>query len=73
MAQDLIDLYAVRQSKEGYAFSQDSLWQKEFEELFPFDETDDQLTAIESTKRDMESNEIMDRLICGDVGYGKQK
>lgn len=71
LAQDLIDLYAVRQSKDGYAFSQDSLWQKEFEEMFPFEETDDQLSAIESTKRDMESSKIMDRLICGDVGYGK--
>ena len=71
LAEDLIKLYAARQSQEGYAFGPDNLWQREFEEDFPFDETDDQLTAIEATKRDMESNRIMDRLICGDVGYGK--
>ncbi len=70
-AQNLLELYAIRQQKNGFAFSQDSVWQKEFEELFPFDETDDQLSAIEDTKRDMESHKIMDRLICGDVGYGK--
>lgn len=71
LAEDLIKLYAARQSQEGYAFSPDNLWQREFEEAFPFDETDDQLLAIEATKRDMESRRIMDRLICGDVGYGK--
>lgn len=47
------------------------MWQREFEELFPYDETDDQLDAIDATKKDMESRKIMDRLICGDVGYGK--
>lgn len=71
IAQELVNLYALRQSKKGFAFSQDDTWQKEFEELFPFEETDDQLRAIEETKRDMESPRIMDRLVCGDVGYGK--
>lgn len=71
VAKDLIDLYAVRQEKKGYQFQEDTVWQKEFEEMFPYEETDDQLTAIEATKRDMESTKIMDRLICGDVGYGK--
>lgn len=70
-AQNLLELYAIRQQQNGFAFSEDSVWQKEFEELFPFDETEDQLTAIADTKRDMESHKIMDRLICGDVGYGK--
>ena len=70
-AQDLVNLYAERQAKEGYAYGKDTVWQKEFEELFPYEETDDQLSAIEDTKRDMESHRIMDRLICGDVGYGK--
>lgn len=70
-AQNLLELYAIRQQQKGFAFSKDSVWQKEFEELFPFDETEDQLTAIADTKRDMESHKIMDRLICGDVGYGK--
>lgn len=70
-AQNLLELYAIRQEQKGFAFSEDSIWQKEFEELFPFDETEDQLTAIADTKRDMESHKIMDRLICGDVGYGK--
>ncbi len=71
LAEDLVELYAVRQAQEGFAFSPDSVWQKEFEEMFPYEETEDQLTAIEDTKRDMESHKIMDRLICGDVGYGK--
>lgn len=71
LAVDLIQLYADRQSREGYQFSEDNLWQGEFEETFPYEETEDQLVAIESTKRDMESNKIMDRLVCGDVGYGK--
>ena len=70
-AKDLMELYAIRQSREGHAYGKDTVWQKEFEELFPFEETEDQLTAIEDTKRDMESRRIMDRLICGDVGYGK--
>jgi len=71
IAQDLINLYAARQSKPGYAFGPDTVWQREFEELFEYDETDDQLSAIDATKRDMESTKIMERLICGDVGYGK--
>ncbi len=71
LAEELVKLYALRQSREGYRYGKDNEWQREFEELFPFDETDDQLKAIEDTKRDMESSRIMDRLICGDVGYGK--
>lgn len=71
IAQELVDLYAKRQAKQGHAFEKDTVWQKEFEELFPYEETDDQMHAIEATKNDMESTRIMDRLICGDVGYGK--
>ena len=71
VAKDLVELYAVRQQSEGYAFGKDTVWQREFEEMFPFEETEDQLSAIEDAKRDMESTRIMDRLICGDVGYGK--
>ena len=71
LAEDLIKLYAARQSQKGYVFGPDTIWQREFEEAFPYAETEDQLTAIEDTKRDMESSKIMDRLICGDVGYGK--
>ncbi len=71
VAKELVELYAQRQEKIGFQFGPDTVWQKEFEEAFPYDETDDQLTAIEATKRDMESKRIMDRLICGDVGYGK--
>ncbi len=71
IAVDLVKLYAQRQSKSGFQYSPDTVWQTEFEEQFPYNETDDQITAIEDTKRDMESSKIMDRLICGDVGYGK--
>ncbi len=71
IAGELVRLYALRQAKQGHPFCKDTVWQKEFEELFPYTETDDQLKAIEETKRDMESAKIMDRLICGDVGYGK--
>lgn len=71
IAKELVKLYAVRQEKEGFAYSEDTVWQKEFEEAFPYDETEDQLRAIAETKEDMESHRIMDRLICGDVGYGK--
>ncbi len=71
IAKELVLLYAKRQQLEGYPFGKDTVWQQEFEELFPFEETQDQLRAIEDTKRDMESTKIMDRLICGDVGYGK--
>ena len=71
IAKDLVELYAVRQNQEGYVYGPDTVWQKEFEEMFPFEETEDQLHAIEAVKKDMESKKIMDRLICGDVGYGK--
>ncbi|MEG0215189.1 MAG: transcription-repair coupling factor, partial [Hungatella sp.] len=71
IAKDLVELYATRQETSGFTYGADTVWQKEFEELFPYEETDDQLDAIEATKRDMESQKIMDRLICGDVGYGK--
>ena len=71
MAEDLVKLYAHRQEADGYCYEPDTVWQQEFEELFPFEETEDQIEAIEDTKRDMESKKIMDRLICGDVGYGK--
>ena len=71
MAKELVELYAKRQAKQGFCFEPDTTWQREFEEMFPYDETDDQLKAIEDTKHDMESSKIMDRLICGDVGYGK--
>ena len=71
IARELVQLYAVRQQTEGYQFGKDTVWQREFEEMFPFEETDDQLNAIEAVKEDMESRKIMDRLVCGDVGYGK--
>ena len=71
IAKELLRLYAKRQNEEGYAFSEDTVWQKEFEEAFPYEETGDQILAIEATKEDMESKKIMDRLVCGDVGYGK--
>ena len=71
IARDLVALYSARQNQKGFQFSQDNVWQKEFEEIFPYEETMDQLTAIEAMKKDMESYKIMDRLVCGDVGYGK--
>lgn len=71
IAKELVELYAVRQEKEGFVCGPDTVWQREFEEMFPYEETEDQLSAIEDTKRDMESTKIMDRLVCGDVGYGK--
>ena len=71
IAKDLVELYAARQEKEGFVYGSDTVWQQEFEEMFPFEETEDQLLAIEAVKNDMESSKIMDRLICGDVGYGK--
>ncbi len=71
VARELVELYAKRQEKQGFQYSSDTVWQKEFEESFPYEETYDQLLAIEATKKDMESMKIMDRLICGDVGYGK--
>lgn len=71
IAKELVELYAQRQEKAGFKFGPDTVWQKEFEEEFPYEETEDQITAIEAVKKDMESSQIMDRLICGDVGYGK--
>ncbi len=71
IAKELVELYAVRQETEGYSYGPDTVWQREFEEMFPYEETDGQLQAIEDTKQDMESHKVMDRLICGDVGYGK--
>lgn len=71
VAKDLVELYAARLEAQGFVYGEDTIWQREFEEMFPFEETEDQLSAIADTKADMESNKIMDRLICGDVGYGK--
>lgn len=71
MTKELVDLYAKREAKKGYKFGKDTIWQSEFEDKFPFQETDDQLKAIKATKKDMESAKVMDRLVCGDVGYGK--
>ncbi len=71
MAQELLQLYAQRKVAMGYSFSTDTEWQKEFEEAFQYEETPDQLTAIADIKKDMESSMPMDRLVCGDVGYGK--
>jgi len=71
IAGELVKLYAKRQATKGYAFSKDTVWQKQFEDSFPYDETDDQLKCIEEVKQDMEVEKPMDRLLCGDVGYGK--
>jgi len=71
LAEKLVKLYAERQKVEGHAFSQDNEWQVQFEDEFPYIETDDQLIAIDEIKKDMESTKVMDRLLCGDVGYGK--
>jgi len=71
MARDLLKLYAIRESAKGHAFSKDSDWQSQFEDAFPYEETQDQLRCIEEIKRDMEKPMPMDRLLCGDVGYGK--
>ena len=71
VARDLIELYAKREKVKGYAFSKDTPWQKQFEENFPYQETEDQLRCIEEVKKDMEKDKPMDRLLCGDVGYGK--
>jgi len=71
MADELLKLYATRQMVQGHAFSKDSPWQFEFEDAFEFDETEDQESAIDDVKSDMESRKPMDRLLCGDVGYGK--
>ena len=71
VAKELIELYARREHSKGFAFSKDTPWQREFEDSFPYTETDDQLRCIEEVKKDMESDKPMDRLLCGDVGYGK--
>ncbi|PWH15747.1 MAG: transcription-repair coupling factor [Anaerolineae bacterium] len=71
VAEELLELYAKRQTATGYAFSPDTPWQKELEESFPYIETPDQLEALAAIKRDMEAPRPMDRLLCGDVGYGK--
>ena len=71
VAEELIRLYATRQKTTGFAFSKDTPWQQEFENQFPFVETDDQLRCIKEVKKDMEKTKPMDRLLCGDVGYGK--
>ena len=71
VARELIELYAKRQKSTGYAFSPDTPWQKQFEDNFPYTETSDQLRCIEEVKKDMEQSKTMDRLLCGDVGYGK--
>ena len=70
-AKDLIDLYAARKMEKGYSFAVDTVWQKDFEDSFPYEETDDQLRAAEEIKLDMEKPFPMDRLLCGDVGFGK--
>ena len=71
IAKELVELYAIRNTTKGFVYSDDTIWQREFEELFPYEETADQQKAIDDTKRDMESDKIMDRLVCGDVGFGK--
>src|SRR4029450_12123098 len=71
MAGELVRLYSVRMSVPGHAFGADAPWQREMEDAFPFEETRDQLAAVDEVKRDMEAPKPMDRLICGDVGYGK--
>lgn len=71
IAEDLVKLYSARAAVKGYSYSLDTPWQKQFEEEFPYEETPDQLTAIEEIKKDMEEDKPMDRLLCGDVGYGK--
>ncbi len=71
VAKELVDLYALREQNTGYVYGADTVWQQEFEETFPYEETQGQLDAIEAVKADMMSTKIMDRLICGDVGYGK--
>ena len=71
VAKELIELYAKREKSKGFAFSKDTDWQRQFEEAFPYVETDDQLRSIDEVKKDMENEKPMDRLLCGDVGYGK--
>lgn len=71
VAKELVELYAARQRTEGFQYGEDTIWQREFEEMFPYEETEDQLQAIQAVKADMQSKKIMDRLVCGDVGFGK--
>ncbi|WFD10492.1 transcription-repair coupling factor [Tepidibacter hydrothermalis] len=71
MTKELIELYAKREKAKGYVYNKDTHWQREFESLFPFEETQDQIKAINDVKSDMECDKVMDRLVCGDVGYGK--
>ncbi|MCF0130972.1 MAG: transcription-repair coupling factor [Pseudobutyrivibrio sp.] len=71
VAKELVDLYALRQNTDGFKYGPDTVWQQEFEETFPYEETEGQISAIEAVKKDMMSTKIMDRLICGDVGFGK--
>jgi len=71
VAKELVELYARREATRGHSYGEDTVWQSEFEDSFIYEETDDQLAAVEDVKRDMEAAKVMDRLICGDVGYGK--
>ena len=71
MAKELLEITAERKARGGYAFAPDSIWQREFEDLFPYEETTDQLRCIKEIKEDMERPNSMERLLCGDVGYGK--
>jgi transcription-repair coupling factor (superfamily II helicase) len=71
MAKELVELYATREAAQGFSYSPDSPWQREMEDGFPYEETPDQLDAIQAVKQDLELPKPMDRLICGDVGYGK--
>ncbi|WP_446898060.1 transcription-repair coupling factor [Clostridium sp. LBM24168] len=71
IADDLVKLYAVRSTIKGYRYSKDTIWQKQFEDEFPYEETPDQIATIHDIKSDMQSDKVMDRLLCGDVGYGK--
>ena len=71
MARELMELYAIREQLTGHSFPEDNKWQREFEDAFPYEETGDQLKCVEEIKEDMESGRVMDRLLCGDVGFGK--
>ena len=71
VAKELVDLYALRQNTDGFVYGPDTVWQRDYEESFPYEETDGQLEAVAAIKKDMQSKKIMDRLICGDVGFGK--
>jgi transcription-repair coupling factor (superfamily II helicase) len=71
LAEDLVSIYSERMSRKGHSYSEDTIWQRQFEDNFPFEETEGQLKAIQDVKRDMRSDKVMDRLLLGDVGYGK--